>query len=148
MADRKNILFGSVVIGAILVILLVTDQVPQEYRPVLVGSIVALILFNLYQFYRTYSVENYEASNEIIIYDSPPGFSKNNWTVPVGTNVTWRNAGDLDHTITSEDGLFNSGVLKRGSTYTVRFDKVGTFKYYCQEHNGWHKGTVEVTSAL
>jgi plastocyanin len=64
-------------------------------------------------------------------------------TVGLGQTVTWRN-GTLDkHTVTSVDGLFNSGVMVTGSSFSVTFTKAGTFDYKCTIHPTMH-GSVLV----
>jgi plastocyanin len=55
--------------------------------------------------------------------------------IAVGATVTWQNIdGDEDHTVTSSDGLFNSGVLAGGSAFEHTFDAPGTFSYFCAIH--------------
>ena len=75
-------------------------------------------------------------------------------TVSVGTTVLWRNDDSVVHTVTSgrsdgtagtADGLFESGNLAPGTTWSHTFDEAGTFPYYCTPHP-WMIGTVEVTA--
>jgi plastocyanin len=40
----------------------------------------------------------------------------------------------VPHTVTAENGLFDSGVLDPGESYTVDFDGQGTVAYYCSLH--------------
>jgi plastocyanin len=51
-----------------------------------------------------------------------------------GDTVTWTNNGVVPHTVTAENGLFDSGVLDPGESYTVEFDGQGTVPYYCTIH--------------
>ena len=51
-----------------------------------------------------------------------------------GDSVTWTNNGTVPHTVTAENGLFDSGVLDPGESYTVDFDGQGTVTYYCTIH--------------
>jgi len=55
-------------------------------------------------------------------------------TVPVGTIVTWTNKEADIHTVDSYDGLFVSGPLYLGQTFSYTFTKSGTFNYYCKPH--------------
>lgn len=55
-------------------------------------------------------------------------------TVSVGTVVTWTNKNPEEHTVTSEDGLFNLRLIARGSTTNYTFTVPGTFEYYCEPH--------------
>lgn len=64
--------------------------------------------------------------------------------VAVGATVTWENIdGDDDHTVTSADGTFNSGVLPAGSAFEHAFDTPGTYPYFCAIHPEM-EGTITV----
>ena len=52
-------------------------------------------------------------------------------TVTPGTTVTWVNEGDLPHMVTADNGLFDSGMLYPGESYSVWFDGSGTVTYHC-----------------
>ncbi len=52
-------------------------------------------------------------------------------TVPSGTTVMWTNEGNLPHSVTSDDGLFDSGLLYPGESYWVTFYGQGTTTYHC-----------------
>jgi plastocyanin len=64
-------------------------------------------------------------------------------TVGIGQTVTWRNESLGQHTVTAVDGLFSSGVLSAGSSFTMTFAKAGTFDYTCTIHPTM-KGSVIV----
>ena len=55
-------------------------------------------------------------------------------TVPVGTTVTWTNSDDIPHTSVSTDGVFKSKVLDTDEKFSFKFDKAGTYPYYCTIH--------------
>ena len=55
-------------------------------------------------------------------------------TVPVGTLVTWTNKDPDVHTVTSYAGLFDSGPLSWGQTFSYNFTQPGSFDYYCSTH--------------
>jgi plastocyanin len=55
-------------------------------------------------------------------------------TVAVGTTVTWTNNDSSSHTIASNDNLFQSGTLAKGSTFSHTFGQKGTFNYHCSIH--------------
>ncbi len=65
-------------------------------------------------------------------------------TVPAGGTVTWRNDGEELHTLTSDSGLFRSGGLDTGQTFSFKFDKPGTYQYLCCIHPQM-QGTITVT---
>ena len=66
--------------------------------------------------------------------------------VPVGTTVTWTNQGSAPHTVTADDGSFDSGTLQPGGTFSMTFDTPGTFTYHCEIHPNM-MGTIVVTAA-
>ncbi len=64
-------------------------------------------------------------------------------TVKVGTTVTWTNNDSAPHTVTSASsmstsatrtGLFDSGTLNPGQTFSFTFTKPGTYFYECTIH--------------
>lgn len=55
-------------------------------------------------------------------------------TIKVGTTVTWTNKDSVGHTATSDDGIFDSGMLSKGSSYSYTFTTAGTFGYFCTPH--------------
>jgi len=61
-------------------------------------------------------------------------FKPNSITIPIGTTIKWTNEDDTTHTVTSEDGIFDSGDIKNGETYSYTFNEAGSFKYYCTIH--------------
>jgi plastocyanin len=63
-------------------------------------------------------------------------FREKEATVPVGTTVTWMYNATLPHTVTSDDGLFDSGTLGSGGSFSYTFDEAGTFAYHCRFHGG------------
>lgn len=64
--------------------------------------------------------------------------------IPVGTTVTWTNNDAAPHTATSTDGVFASGRLDQGQTFSFTFTTPGEFAYFCEFHPGM-QGTVIVT---
>lgn len=51
-----------------------------------------------------------------------------------GTEVTWTNNGDLAHTVTADDGSFDSGNLDPGDTFSFTFNNGDEFPYFCEYH--------------
>jgi plastocyanin len=59
--------------------------------------------------------------------------------VTAGTTVVWDNAGLGQHTVTSDDGLFDSGQdksqwLNPGQTFSFTLTQAGTYPYHCALH--------------
>ena len=65
-------------------------------------------------------------------------------TVPAGTTVTWKNEGSASVTVTSADGLFDSGPIGPGASFSVTFDTPGAFRYFGDPYPHM-KGTIVVT---
>jgi len=61
-------------------------------------------------------------------------FAPASLTVSAGANVTWTNQDGEPHTVTSESGLFRSGALDTGQSFSFTFAKPGTYKYVCSIH--------------
>jgi plastocyanin len=61
-------------------------------------------------------------------------FTPGTLTIPVGTTVTWTNKGAVNHTTTSDTGLWDSGLLAPGATFSFTFSSAGTFPYHCNVH--------------
>ncbi len=81
----------------------------------------------------------------VTIEGPPPRFVPATLTVDQGTTVEWVNNGKGIHTVTDNDGAWDSGSLSPGETYTRTFDRKGTFGYYCVPHRSMGMaGTIVV----
>jgi plastocyanin len=67
-------------------------------------------------------------------------------TVTVGTTVHWKNFDGEPHTVRSIDATFRSDPLDQNDSYSVKFDKPGTYKYVCSIHPQM-VGTIVVKAA-
>ena len=54
--------------------------------------------------------------------------------VKKGDTVVWTNSDDRDHTVTADDGSFNSKKMASRDTYERKFAKAGNYKYHCDYH--------------
>jgi plastocyanin len=54
--------------------------------------------------------------------------------VAPGATVMWTNSSPLGHTVTADDGSFDSGALDPGATFMTSFDSPGTYTYFCIPH--------------
>lgn len=79
---------------------------------------------------------------EIRDYDFVPATH----TISVGDTVTWTNRDDIQHTATESTGIWDSGLLSRGETFSHTFHAVGTFDYFCGPHP-FMAGTIVVEEA-
>jgi plastocyanin len=73
-------------------------------------------------------------------------FSPNPVEVKVGETVTWINDDSGGHTVTSKDGVFDSGMMGKGQSFSFTFDKAGEYPYICEPHPNM-VGTVVVTES-
>ncbi len=70
-----------------------------------------------------------------------------NIAILTGERVEWHNASVRDHTITSRDGLFDSGVIGSNRRFSQEFSAGGSFAYFCRIHP-FITGTVDVAPVL
>jgi plastocyanin len=61
--------------------------------------------------------------------------------VHAGTEITWTNQDPAPHTVTAEDGSFDSGQLDQGATFSATVE--GAVTYVCQIHPTM-RGSIEV----
>ncbi len=83
------------------------------------------------------------ASSEAQVTIQGFAFDPAELTVTVGTTVIWTNEDGAAHTISSDDGLWDSGRLSQGGTYSRVFDQAGSFSYHCALHSSM-RGTIVV----
>lgn len=71
-------------------------------------------------------------ANQLRIQDfsfAPPALS-----TTVGTKLTWTNAGPSNHTVTANDGSFDSGTIQLNGSFSFTPTKAGTYAYHCSIH--------------
>jgi YVTN family beta-propeller protein len=66
-------------------------------------------------------------------------------TVKVGQTVTWTNMDTINHTVTADQGAWDSGPIAPGKTFSFTFTQAGSFGYHCSIHP-FMQGMVMVTS--
>lgn len=83
-------------------------------------------------------------------------FAPSSATVTVGDTVTWTQSGSNPHSVTAEDGSFDSGpncppaCMGPGDTFSETFTEPGEYGYYCKIHGSpgqGMSGTVVVEAA-
>ena len=67
-------------------------------------------------------------------------------TVLAGRNVTFVNDDDDAHTVTADDGSWDSEGLNQGQSWTHAFTKAGKIAYHCTVHP-FMKATIVVKAA-
>jgi plastocyanin len=78
-----------------------------------------------------------------IVWMKADRFSPGVLTIKVNTTVTWTNKDLWAHTVTADNGLFKSGKLGSGDTWSYTFNKAGEYPYHCDIHSHM-KGKVVV----
>jgi plastocyanin len=61
-------------------------------------------------------------------------YSRARLEVAPGTLVVWLNEDPVVHTVTADDGRFDSGEIPPGEGWAYHFDAVGTFAISCEPH--------------
>ena len=61
-------------------------------------------------------------------------FSPAEITIKKGDTVKWTNLDSVAHTVTSDDGEFDSGLLGQNASWSRTFNEAGTFEYHCTPH--------------
>ena len=56
-------------------------------------------------------------------------------TVMVSGSILWVNGDNVVHTVTADDGSFDSGDLQPGTTFGFTFKNVGPYPYHCKYHS-------------
>jgi plastocyanin len=71
-------------------------------------------------------------SNTVLINNST--FTPQSLTVGRGTRVLWRNQDSMDHTVTSNNGFFDSGNIRSKGSFSFVFSDAGSYQYHCRIH--------------
>ena len=56
--------------------------------------------------------------------------------VAAGDAVEWTNQDSMQHTVTADDGTFDSGAVAKNETFTQTFPTQGEVPYHCDFHPG------------
>lgn len=91
------------------------------YRGIIAVAVMALTFINLHAATIWVDVED-------------DYFQPSNLYVPEGTTVTWTNHGVHTHTVTDSSGMFDSGDLLPGQSFSYTYNTAGDYDYYCYYH--------------
>jgi plastocyanin len=97
-------------------------------------SVIALLMFVPTAAAQDAGVESVPIQNAWSVNIGDNFFDPPQSAVEPGSTITWTNNGDEPHTVTADDGSFDSGMLNPGDSYTVAFDGQGTLTYHCAIH--------------
>jgi plastocyanin len=87
------------------------------------------------------NVTNARAEDTKVMIDNFT-FEPAQFTVKVGTTVTWTNRDDIPHTVVSA-GKFRSKTMDTDDTFSFTFTTAGEYKYFCSLHPHM-TGTIKV----
>ncbi len=79
-----------------------------------------------------FAAERTPAENQVTIDNF--SFSPESVTIHAGDSVTWTNKDDVPHVVASATKAFRSGVLDTDGRFSFKFDRPGTYDYFCSMH--------------
>jgi plastocyanin len=92
-----------------------------------------------------------DARPQLVIVIGDDTFAPLKQTVAAGTTIVWRNEGASAHTVTADDGSFDSQAIPAGGEFSHTFSDAEAFPYFCSLHGGAHgegmSGAVEVSGS-
>ncbi len=62
-------------------------------------------------------------------------FRPSQLNVPVGTTITFINKDNANHSVTNYNGLFDSGKITSGDSFSYTFTNAGSFSFGCNYHS-------------
>ena len=85
------------------------------------------------------------ASNANAVSITSANFTPHNLDVAAGTTVSWTNNDTAPHSVTSDKaGIFDSGPINPGASFTFTFAQAGTFPYHSTGEANILSGTIIV----
>lgn len=73
------------------------------------------------------------ATNHIVVIRQVH-FNPPQMTVKAGETVEWKNEDIFSHTVTADNGSFDSGLIAPGNSWQRTFEQAGTVGYHCRPH--------------
>lgn len=149
LLENKQFVLGfHLFVVAPLIWLMANNKLEEQYKQYVIILSYLLAAFYIYKLIYVNTTEGFDSSynglHHIKMFDSSPGYDKPHLTVKSGDVVVWTNVGELEHTVTDVNLEFNSGYLKPGEVFAVKFIKKGTYQYRCLPHSGWMIGVIVV----
>ena len=80
------------------------------------------------------SAQGAAKSQEVVVKIDNFSYMPHDITVTVGTTIIRVNNDDIPHTVVSTTDLFKSKALDTDDKFSFKFDKPGTYDYFCSIH--------------
>jgi plastocyanin len=80
------------------------------------------------------SAQDAAKSQEVVVKIDNFSFMPHDIMVAAGTTVIWVNNDDIPHTVVSTTDVFKSKALDTDDKFSFKFDKPGTYEYFCSIH--------------
>jgi plastocyanin len=110
---------------------------------VLTMVIVSLFAFTKCRSYDAFPPANgTQPVNEVDLQNT--SFNPAELTVSIGTTVRWVNKDAVPHTVTSDQGVFDSGNMNTNDVFEFTFNNAGTYNYHCNYHLPYMVGKIIV----
>ena len=111
----------------------------KTYGCFIVAAVLVILLCLAYGF----SVAAEVADSAVVVNISGSAFSPEVVSIEASEEVVWKNKDSAVHTVTANDGSFDSGALSQGDEFRKKFPSAGVITYSCDNH-AWMKGKIEV----
>jgi plastocyanin len=69
-----------------------------------------------------------------VVHAAKLAFGPTEVSVHAGERVRWINDDPVQHSVTADDGAFDSGLVEPGRVFERVFDRPGTYAYHCTPH--------------
>lgn len=99
-------------------------EFPGDDVPVMINEKVVMTPFKV----------SMSSSDGIVVNLVDNKFEPSELTIKAGTTVIFTNIGNRTHTVTADNGLFNSGRMSSGATFEYTFTEPGEYPFYCEPH--------------
>src|SRR5437763_1170354 len=77
-----------------------------------------------------------------IVFIKQAHFNPPQMTVKPGDTVEWKNDDIFAHTVTADDGSFDSGLIDPSHSWQMTFTKTQTVAYHCRPHPNMHAALI------
>jgi plastocyanin len=84
-----------------------------------------------------------QSNEDNVIYITAEGYDNQDYWVGKTIPVTWINIDNEIHTVTDDNGEFDSGIITPGGSFTTSFPHAGVWTYHDQYSKA--TGMIEVT---